>query len=139
MRYIHQHPAERRFITDIAPKVGLGESQLGKIVNRDYPWVFYRIPKIGLGLTGKWPVENIPVDLGPRKIGSFEWNPQMLKVANGLWLSHTGQTLLDHLRLSELHTIENIAELGRHITELAEALIHSGAIGTARQDEWTPE
>jgi hypothetical protein len=148
MRYIHQHPAETRRITDISRELGMGESQLSKIVRRDFPHVFYRIPKVGLALTGKWPVENTPIDLripwnavNPRtyEATDFQWDPLMLKTINSMWKAYTQQTLLESLQVAEMEDAQRVIELGKHMTEMAEQLIRSGVIGTARQDEWTPE
>jgi len=140
MRYIHQHPTERRFATDIAYKVGMSEASLSKVVNRDFPHVFKRIPRVGIALTGKWPIEGKPIDLTGKGLDpKFEWNPLMLKAANTLWKKHTDQTLLEYLQVADPADIESVQSLGEHIAEMAKQLIRSGAVGTARQDEWTPE
>ena len=146
MRYIHQHPTERRFTSDVARGVGMTESSLSKLVNRDFPKVFKRIPKVGIGLTGEWPAGG-PVDLRlpwdgkathTESRGEFLWDPTLLRVLNTMWKAHTQQTLLESLQVAEKEDANRIVNLGMHMAEMAKQLIASGVIGTARQDEWTP-
>jgi hypothetical protein len=122
------------------------ESSLSKLVNRAYPKVFKRIPKVGIGLTGEWPTGH-PIDLRlpwdnkatitearPR----FMWDPTLLRVLNTMWKAHTQQTLMESLQVAEMEDAIRIVNLGHHMVEMAQQLIDSGVIGTARQDEWTP-
>ena len=146
MRWIHQHPTERRFTADVARAVGMTESSLSKLVNRAYPKVFKRIPRVGIGLTGEWPTGS-PIDLRlpwdgkathTESRGEFLWDPAMVRVLNTMWKAHTQQTLLESLQVAEIEDAVRIVNLGHHMVEMAQQLIDSGVIGTARQDEWTP-
>jgi 2-keto-3-deoxy-L-rhamnonate aldolase RhmA len=62
----------------------------------------------------------------------------MVRVINTMWKAHTQQTLLESLQVADVEDAVRIVELGKHMTEMAQQLIDSGVIGTARQDEWTP-
>jgi hypothetical protein len=55
-----------------------------------------------------------------------------------MWKAHTQQTLLESLQVAEMEDATRIVNLGHHMVEMAQQLIDSGVIGTARQDEWTP-
>jgi hypothetical protein len=66
------------------------------------------------------------------------WDPTLLRVLNTMWKAHTQQTLMESLQVAEMEDAIRIVNLGHHMVEMAQQLIDSGVIGTARQDEWTP-
>ena len=140
MQWIDAHPGERRYAKDIANDTGIPMESIYRTVNKTFPHVFYRKPKIGYCLSGEKPddSESVPVEVITPPTGQIPWDADAMKVVNLLFRNTFDKTPLQLLQGGTLKDAENTIKVGQMLIKMAQEMIDAEVIGTEQQAEWRP-